>query len=174
MDKQEQDSLLIEDSEQFNGSSAKGLKEIAIRQFERCQECCTKELVRGGVRKIVINGQMNEVIQPDSLSIFCNSVTALSITLEPKLKDMKKEMKTYIDIYLRQKQIFDNWNNKEIERLNYLARNDTPFSNTYEDDYANYNKVYDSKRLDLSFLLFKNLSILMSLCKYFDEGTIGG
>jgi hypothetical protein len=101
-------------------------------------------------------------------------VTALSITLEPKLKDMKKEMKTYIDIYLRQKQIFDNWNNKEIERLNYLARNDTPFSNTYEDDYANYNKVYDSKRLDLSFLLFKNLSILMSLCKYFDEGTIGG
>lgn len=149
----------IEDMDSQQGFTAQGIKELALKQFQRCQELGSKDMHPGGSRKVLINGMVEEIIVPDTMNAFCNAVKMLDITLTPKRIEKKDEMKNHWREYSR-----------ELEEFNTFCKNikDGAMQGNVVGDYTN--EVY-TRKVELKMLLLEKLSILMSLCNYFNEGV---
>ena len=82
------DVITIEDNDHFNNAPL-GIKELALRQFHECQRAGSKELNPGGIRRIMIDGRVEELVEPDTGQIFCNTVKMLEITLKSQIRAKK-------------------------------------------------------------------------------------
>jgi hypothetical protein len=73
-------------------------KETVLVQFERCQLNGSVEMSRGGKREVVINGVHQDVIMPDNIGKYCESVITLEVTLTVKIRLFleKNKEKDYI------------------------------------------------------------------------------
>ena len=149
----------IEDMDSQHGYTAQGIKDLALKQFQRCQELGSKDMHPGGSRKVLINGRVEEIIVPDTMDAFCNAVKMLHITLYPKKIEKKNDMKNH-------------WkeHEKELEAFNGFCRNikDSNLNGNVIGDYTS--EIY-TRKVELNMLLLEKLSILMSLCNYFNEGV---
>jgi hypothetical protein len=161
----------IEDTDNWN-SNPLGIKELALRQFHDCQKAGSKELNPGGIRRIMYNGRLEELVEPDTGQIFTNHVRILQVTLKAQIENKKKEMQLdwleYNNEVKKVKELKNKYDEhiKELISLPAYKRckiNISHLAQQYERD------IY-MKEIELSFILLEKLSTLMHLHNYFNEG----
>jgi len=161
-----QDSeIKFEDGEGYS-ITPNGLRDLALRQFQKCQELGSKELHPEGTRKVVIDGKSQEIVVPDTLHSFCNAVDILHITLLGKLEDKKEEMEKYMKEYNLQIKEFYDWEKTKSSHIKLLEGNNSPM---YAGAFNSFINERDQKYLIAKKKLLMNLSLLMSMLNFFDE-----
>lgn len=82
-------SIEVEDDEHSTTSNGEGLtiREIILRQYQRCITEGSKEMSEGGIIQRFVNGQVIEVPSPNQQEIFTSSVMGLLTLVIPFAKD---------------------------------------------------------------------------------------
>lgn len=163
----------IEDGDSSYRNAPMGIKELALDQFRECQKTGSKELHPGGIRKIIFNGNPQEIVEPDTGEIFCNAVKVLETTLvshkRAKYKEMKSDwedyennLKKYNEMVKKFKEQIDN-----INKLPLYKKSKYNMSNMINE----FERMKYFHKISLHRLLLEKLSILLSKNNYFNELT---
>src|SRR3990167_3771055 len=84
------EDFIFEDAENFRSAQTQSFKDICLKQYSKCIEVGSQEMNKGGKIVREINGEAVEVVAPNTLELFKNSVEILSIILQPKLQKNKE------------------------------------------------------------------------------------
>jgi len=161
-------------------SDVGGIKEMAMRLFNKALLEGAKEMTQGGVFERVINGEIINVAIFNQREIFINSVQMIKATLLPKIKksSMKKDFKDNEDS-LKQLQIKHDKSVEDLQK-NYINFLDNPSPNT-EHKVIEYNKKLnilvnelELNKVEIHKELLNCVSNLMEELKYFEESGAGG
>lgn len=162
------------DSMDTFGGSVYGIKEVAMGQYNRCCIEGSKEMVTGGVKKLIINGLVVEKIVQNQIEIFINSVEMLKIILQSSIEKHKKFIQSKLDHYEDlKKQLEKMYKEKIDETESWLQPNNEKWMDKHLKEYNNrlskINKAYEDRRV----LVFKQLLIVLGFLlnreNYFEE-----
>jgi len=105
------DDIDVEDSENYLSSTESlEIKQIVLRQLQKCIVEGSKEMDRGGVRERIVNGQAVNIIVGNQREVFVNNIDMLWSLVLPQIKanqdlikehigDFDKDIKTNQDDY---------------------------------------------------------------------------
>lgn len=80
--------LILSDELRLGGGGDSQLRRfIVMEQYRRCLNEGSKEMTTGGVAKRVVDGEVVEIIVPNQIEIFMNSVDMLKAYLTPDILD---------------------------------------------------------------------------------------
>ena len=163
-----------EDGDTFTMQKELSIKDIALNQYNQCCRNMSQEMHAGGVRKVMIQGRVQEIVVQDNISIFFNSVKALGMTLKPYMEKYKDKMKdVYDELDAVQKEI------KELEQKQkrFSDLYDANYNNSYREKYEQmFNDVTRrllNKRIHYYGLKVGEYSTLLSHLNYFAERFSG-
>lgn len=167
-------TMTVEDGGSYSHSEL-SIKQIVLKQFVKCSEEGSKEMVEGGVRKRLVDGQIEEVAVDNQREIFINSVKSLWCMLLPtyyKKKSAISEQIEEIDSELKQL-------NKECleQHSNYMSASSMDDGNKriVEEAYINFKLDYENKLIDIYRRKLIAMSFLLDAVNYFDEtGAVYG
>ena len=78
-----ENNMSFEDSENFAGSDNLSIKQIVLKQLQKCVEEGSKEMSGGGYRKRIFNNEVLEIFVPNQREVFVNNVKMLWILVLP-------------------------------------------------------------------------------------------
>lgn len=156
----------IEFDDDARSSSAVGIKELALKQFQRCQELGSKELTFGGQKTIVIDGRAQTVMRPNTAQAFVNSVEMLKITLQDEINKNMKFMKSHMN-EVEKKRESNMYQYKEkkkflVEECRIKKKNPNPY-------LSRLRNQKDENDVQISMLLFQKMSILLGRINWLSE-----
>lgn len=168
-----------EDSSNWRASAGKGIKEIILKQYERCILEGSKEMSHGGILKRVIDGKLHEITVPDQVEIFKNSVEMLRYALTAHAKKHEDIMNPF----------FDNFDNKikqaiknseklkesiqnELGEISSIAIKGNPtIVHQFNRQLAEVDRNCEKEIIEAYKILFRGISVLLNELNYFDEGS---
>jgi len=171
------DNIEVEaDSENFRGGGGLEIQQVTMRQFERCLSEGSKELTKGGIRRIFVNGIVKEIEVPNQRQIYMSAIISLELTLIPNLLK-KKELVTEM------KQIDSAIEKLKVDyELDYKKKSDydNNLQKSTKDHYGNYNYVkpsayekllddHEMRLIDLFRMKLALLSRLLAAENYFSD-----
>ena len=177
------DDMIFDDVESYKSKTTIGIKEIALKQFQKCCNELSKEMTRGGTITRFVNGEYIQVGVPDQIQIFVNSVIALKIILQPKIVSNAIIMQGHNNIFKntlfavqqqknkRSEEHYTNFYNINSKRWTNLQR--MGFKERMIADLRDIDEEYDTNLLEVYKQFFEGLSVLMDSLNYFDEEVAG-
>lgn len=154
-------------------TQATSFKELAMRQIQCCLTACSKAMTPGSVRSVMVDGKVKEVITPDTIDEFCNSVKALEILLSPKLELKGGEIKKYLDEYSKANKKLADFEQKMFAELREDSFNDEmKKSGQYAEKTKFVERHIEQSKVDIHMKLFRALNQLAASLNYFDEASI--
>lgn len=181
----ETEDMSFEDSENYKGSNAKGIKEISLNLFQKAMNEGSKEMTEGGIYKRVINGEVIEFVAPNQKEIFINTIEMLDASLIPHFSMAKsKELKIEYENLKKDKENIDKDFNNEIKRINemYKDKINSPFQSSklsfiaqFNNEIKNNDRNYEMSKIRLYKKMLVLFSKLLADLNYFnEEGEIVG
>lgn len=168
------EKIEYEDIEGGGPTQATGIKDIILRQYQRCCTEGSKEMNSGGVKKRVINGQVYEIAVPNQIEIFINSVEILKISLIPKLdKDTKPIEKKIDGKYEELDKINKSYDSQANELINSSKPNNEKWITKYRDYFnktlATLGRGRELIKVDIYRKILIDLGEIMKGLNYFEE-----
>lgn len=167
----------FEDSENYKGSS-EGLtiKQIMLKQFQKCLDEGSKEMIGGGVTERIINGVPYFIPRQNQREIFINSVEQMRILAQPEIKKNEKKIKEHLEKFNNA----DRQLNLEYNRrLKSIKEKYAPGGDWDGSKQATQNRNLEINDLEEWFetekvFIYKNylltaLSFLLNIENYFEE-----
>jgi len=156
------------------GAVVSGIKGIIMAQYQRCCFEGSKEMIIGGVRKTMINGQLIEMPAPNQIEIFINSVEMLRVLLEAYIYKEKKFMEKRMNNFDKQLEAIQDQQGTELKKLFGMAHPKSEkwlgkYGKGYNERVFNINKSHQDKKVAAYKNLLVSLSFLMNKLNYFDE-----
>lgn len=173
------DNIEVEpDSENFRGSSGLQIQEVTMRQFQRCLEEGSKELTKGGKKKVFSNGVYIDIEVPNQRQIYISAIISLEIVLIPSLiknntlyKNMQsidtgiETLKTDYEIDIKKTKDY----NKEVGLIQTPLGSRPTGLSVESNVYDNIKDLYELKLLDLYRNKLAILSKLLAAENYFSD-----
>ena len=163
-----------EDGDTFSMQKELSIKDIALNQYSQCCRNMSQEMHAGGVRRVMIQGRVQEIIVQDNISIFFNSVKALGETLKPYLGKYKDKME---DVYTELDKVMEEIHDLEQKQKRYSELYDANYNNSYRDKYERmFNDVSRrllDKRIKYYQLKVGEYSTVLCHLNYFAERFAG-
>ena len=163
-----------EDGDTFTMQKELSIKDIALNQYSQCCRNMSQEMHPSGVRKVMIQGRPHEIIVPDNINIFFNSVKALGETLKPYASKYKDKMKdVYLELDELQNQITQLEQKQKMLSDLYTVNSCNSTAEKYERQFNNNAKVLLNKRIRYYQLKVGEYSTLLMHLNYFAERFAG-
>lgn len=177
---------IFEGMEGYSGGNSEGLsiKEIALRQFQRCVAHGSMERTRGGVINRVVEGKAVEIGVPDQIQIFINNVRMMRLILAPEIK----KRKVFIEPFLKEFEIRIEKASEEVdlfikEQMATIRLGPIMDQDERKERLQNFKlqimrearNLADEKEWLAYEYLLETLSMLLSQMNYYEEmGVTGG
>jgi len=176
--------MQFEDSENFSGSENLSIKQIVLKQLQKCVEEGSKEMSGGGYRTRILNGEQISIFVPNQREVFVNNVKMLWVLVLPYYAktDVIKESKKSIDERLNE---LKNTSNAELNnKFNWVLPNSThgvmprEIQRVKKEMFLtiqkNANNYRERKTVELHHELLKAISYLLESLDYFEEAGFRG
>jgi len=181
MNKEKEDlDYQFEDSEAYRSWSDKlTIKQIVMKQLQKCMDEGSKEMDKGGKRITIIDGVPYEIMIPNQREIVINSIEMLRILVAPIIKKNKEVIDEQLKKFEDDLIILINTVKEEEEKL----KGELDKKDNKEAYIKNYNRRLSD--IENSFLMEKvilykeklltAISFLLNYINYFEEeGFTGG
>jgi hypothetical protein len=175
MSKEEDSEIEFEDAETYRSkSTGVGIKEIALKQFQKCCEEGSKEMTNGGVMKRLINNEVVELAVPNQRELFINNVEMLRTILKGKINKNKELMKPFILRFDSELERIKNEFNAKKVRLDAdfskkHVRNQYSERPAYNQLMQQYYEEYELGKVKTYKKMLDALSLLIDRLNYFEE-----
>ena len=181
-----ENNMSFEDSENFAGSDNLSIKQIVLKQLQKCVEEGSKEKRGGGYRKRIFNNEVLEIFVPNQREVFVNNVKMLWILVLPyhAKTDIIKESKKDIDRRLEElRDTTDTELNRKyrwtpeqtlhgiIDRRINIERIKNTYALTVQKHATNYR---ERSTVELYHELLIAISHLLESLDYFEEAGFRG
>jgi len=156
------------------GSQATSIKEIILRQYNKCVTEGSKEMNIGGVRKRVIDGQITEIAIPNQIEIFINSVKMLRLLLKSYEEKEKKLIgDTMKEITGKHNKLIEG-HNQEIGKIAkaYRPQNERWVKKNYRqhnERLNNCNMSLEKEKVEIYAEYLSAMGTLLNKLNYFDD-----
>jgi len=170
------DDISFEDSEQYRAEQS-SFKETVLRQYRKCMEEGSKDMVEDGVVRRVIGGQLIEEPAPDQITVFLNSIEMLKISLLPEIKKNEKIVEPFFNGFEEEMEAISKTRSDKLTKINQHYQNLMDMNPYRKIDVTLMNsqkkEIWDNyERMKIH--LYKNkllvgMSFLLNHLNYFEE-----
>ena len=171
----ESDQIEYEDMESGVSSKTTSIKEIILRQYQRCLTEGSKEMSLGGVKKRIVNGQVYEIAVPNQIEVFINSVEMLKILLGAHIaKEKDKEIVNKMNNHDKKSNEIRQSYDKAIDNImvEYKPYNEKWVQKNREEHnrkLTNVERSYENLRVSIYREILITIGFLLNRLNYFDE-----
>lgn len=171
-----EDSIIIEDAENYKAAETLGIREIALRQFERCILEGSKELKKGGIQKKLLDGKEVLIEIPNQREIYINSVQQLEIILLPELVKKEKIKKDVEELnrQISETRLKQHEKMQQLQEENKKAKEKSDERRKFfveDETFVYWNNFYEKEELDLYKEKLILLSLLLNDLNYLAEAS---
>jgi len=171
----------IEDVDNMMSSNqTNSFKALVMEQYKRCCTEGSKEMTVGGMVTRMINGQKIEMMMPNQIQIYINTVEHLRILLDPKIqfhgkygKLVNTINKKTIALNRRLKKEKEGIRDKYNKLSDKREQGGSSEKQMYYQDYIDKLESYKNKHEFRKYMLYKDLlsilSMLLDKLNYFEE-----
>ena len=165
--------LEFDDKETY-GSTIVGIKGIVMERYHRCFVEGSKEMVLGGVKTVVINGEVVEKVVPNQIEIFINSVQMFKVSLEPSIEKYKGYIKDKLSSANVNIIALDKLYNQKLEEIGSKSKSKNAnwikqYGKQYNERIVKLEEKYQDRRVVAYRDLLVVLSFLLKKENYFEE-----